>query len=172
MDWREKLKFYLRRKDIPLSTKKWNAYLKEANEFIETYKDISAIMKFLGGFSYPDLTAPHFLNFLELLEVPKEDQREIILGILSERFGAPVKEEHVLKARALKESFLDYLKRKKEELRGKTYKLGIGDMIRREVNRVKKPDRLVAELGEEVIPYLVRLYLSEDYLNLFGGKDD
>ena len=166
-NWRDKLKYYLKRKGIPMTTKKWNKYLEEVGGVLETYKDISAIFKFLGGFNYPELTAPYFLNFLELLEVPAKDRKEIILGILSERFGTPVREEHVKKAMELDEDFLSFLERKREELRGKMYKLYISDMLRRKVKKVRKPERFVEALGEEVIPYLIKLYLSEDYLRLF-----
>jgi hypothetical protein len=166
--WREKLKEYIKEK-LPFSSDKWNSYLKIANEHLETYKDISAVLKFLGGFNYPDLTKIHFYNFLELLEVPEEERKQIVLDILSERLGVPVTEDDVRKAAELEETLPEFLERKKDEVRGKIYKTGYGEIIRRKVTQVKKPERLIELLGREVVPYIVKGYLSEEYLNLFKG---
>jgi len=166
MTWRERLNEILKKK-IPFSAEKWNRYLRAANEQMETYKDISAVLKFIGGFNFPDLTRSYFINFLELLEVPDEEKKRFILDILTERIGMEVREEDVKKAKETSETLAEFLERKKGEVRGKIYKTGYGELIRRDVKQVKKPEKLISLFGREVVPYLIKGYLSKDYLELF-----
>ncbi|WP_457569171.1 hypothetical protein [Desulfurobacterium sp.] len=171
-NWKEILKRNIQ-KHAPVTDRKyWNEKLRSANEnMIETYKNISAIWKILNGLSFPNLTDTKFLEFLELIRVPENEKKEIIKGILKDKFGTTVTEEDFGEALNIQESLADFLIKNKEKARGQLYTLGIDKIISRNVKNPTKPERLVKAFGREIIPYLIKGGLNEEYIRLFTNKE-